>query len=526
MTKFGQLVMGPAGSGKSTYCNTVYEHYAAIGRPVRVINLDPAAESFAYPCAVNICDLVSLDDVVEECELGPNGGLVMAMEYVLEEGLDWLEEEISQFNDDEYFMLDCPGQIELYSHIPVMKDLVDFLTNRLDMRLCGVYCLDVMFISDTPKFISGALSALSVMINIDLPHVNVLTKCDLVASSEDRLEEFLECDTTDLCLKIQEGISDKMKHLTIKMAELLQEYSLVSFTQVDRDDEESIERLLEMVNLAIQYGENLEPEDKDYLPEEEMDGSDEDFVASDVLIIDEFICTATQLGGLQGGSPRGDIISAFGAVVFTMERSIEAGIAELTKISGNAERRESSRIPLDDQVEIVTTLMSSTERQLRELQVVVDEMAAIASEKSRHAQVQRHRGILTDLREHYRGVSKTLHHELRRTTLLSSVEEGRIGKSEIHDDDESNLLRERGGIEASIRAMDEMLSTASDTREKLEQQNNVFVKMKGKLGQIGSTIPGVDGLIRKIRARKRKEQIILGLTLGVCGCLTIWYRFM
>lgn len=31
MAKFGQLVMGPAGSGKSTYCNTVYEHYAAIG---------------------------------------------------------------------------------------------------------------------------------------------------------------------------------------------------------------------------------------------------------------------------------------------------------------------------------------------------------------------------------------------------------------------------------------------------------------------------------------------------------------
>lgn len=66
-----------------------------------------------------------------------------------------MEEQISQFNDDEYFMLDCPGekragvksarpvdrysgQIELYSHIPVMKDLVDFLTNRLDMRLCGM----------------------------------------------------------------------------------------------------------------------------------------------------------------------------------------------------------------------------------------------------------------------------------------------------------------------------------------------------------------------------------------------------
>lgn len=49
----------------------------------------------------------------------------------------------------------------------------------------------------------------------------------------------------------------------------------------------------------------------------------------------------------------------------------------------------------------------------------------------------------------------------------------------------ANLLRERGGLEASIRAMDEMLTNASDTREKLEQQNSVFVKMKGKLGEIG-----------------------------------------
>ena len=42
--KFGQLVVGPPGSGKSTYCAALARHLRALGRPSAVINLDPAAE--------------------------------------------------------------------------------------------------------------------------------------------------------------------------------------------------------------------------------------------------------------------------------------------------------------------------------------------------------------------------------------------------------------------------------------------------------------------------------------------------
>lgn len=34
---------------------------------------DPAAEEFAYPVSFDVRDLVTLEDVVEECSLGPNG---------------------------------------------------------------------------------------------------------------------------------------------------------------------------------------------------------------------------------------------------------------------------------------------------------------------------------------------------------------------------------------------------------------------------------------------------------------------
>ena len=36
-------------------------------------NLDPAAESFDYSLAFDIRDLISVEDVMEELDLGPNG---------------------------------------------------------------------------------------------------------------------------------------------------------------------------------------------------------------------------------------------------------------------------------------------------------------------------------------------------------------------------------------------------------------------------------------------------------------------
>ena len=70
--KFAQLVMGSAGTGKSTYCDAIQQHAAAKGRTVRVANFDPAAEHFKYPVAFDIRDLISVDDVQAEMQFGPN----------------------------------------------------------------------------------------------------------------------------------------------------------------------------------------------------------------------------------------------------------------------------------------------------------------------------------------------------------------------------------------------------------------------------------------------------------------------
>ncbi len=41
--RYATLVMGPAGSGKSTFCNTLVDYMQTHQRSVHVLNLDPGS---------------------------------------------------------------------------------------------------------------------------------------------------------------------------------------------------------------------------------------------------------------------------------------------------------------------------------------------------------------------------------------------------------------------------------------------------------------------------------------------------
>jgi GPN-loop GTPase len=54
MGKTCQLVMGPAGSGKSTFCTAIQSYCEASKRRIHLVNLDPAADKFEYAPALSI----------------------------------------------------------------------------------------------------------------------------------------------------------------------------------------------------------------------------------------------------------------------------------------------------------------------------------------------------------------------------------------------------------------------------------------------------------------------------------------
>ena len=256
-------------------------YFQSARRPCNLVNLDPAAEDIQYEAAVDVRNLIGLDDVAEELDFGPNGGLVFCMEHLCE-NLEWLHSEFDAVgsSDDEYFIVDCPGQIELFTHLPVMKKIVNAFLSW-NIHVCAVYLIDVLFIDDPAKYISGAMMALSAMIQLEVPHVNVISKCDLrdrasgtlnVSGSESAIgddhqdsqevEDYLVPDTLKLrglVDTIHASASDSFKQLHNAICTLLDDYTMVNFVALNIKSEESIELVLSHVDNAMNYGEDLEP---------------------------------------------------------------------------------------------------------------------------------------------------------------------------------------------------------------------------------------------------------------------------
>ncbi|ETW84367.1 hypothetical protein HETIRDRAFT_439143 [Heterobasidion irregulare TC 32-1] len=276
--RYAVLVTGPAGAGKSTFCGAMMTHIATSKRTAHLVNLDPAAapESFEYAPSIDIKDLVSLEDVMGELGYGPNGGLVYCFEYLLE-NMDWFEEELGEY-DDDYLIIDCPGQIELYTHHPFLPTLVKNLS-RLGMRTCAVYLLESQFMEDKYKFFSGVLSAMSAMVNLEVPWINIMSKMDLVTgSSEDpaggrngirtrrNIAQYLDPDP--LLLAAPRGREDarglenpKFHALNQALVQLIEDHPLVSFLPLDLTSPDSIELVLSSIDYSMQYGEDEEPKE-------------------------------------------------------------------------------------------------------------------------------------------------------------------------------------------------------------------------------------------------------------------------
>eukprot|EP00112_Aurelia_sp_Birch-Aquarium-sp1_P001554 Seg1167.11 transcript_id=Seg1167.11/GoldUCD/mRNA.D3Y31 product="GPN-loop GTPase 2" protein_id=Seg1167.11/GoldUCD/D3Y31 len=254
---FGQVVIGPPGSGKTTYCSGMLQFLTGIGRKVAVVNMDPANDTLPYECKVDISDLVTLKEVMDCLKLGPNGGLIYCMEFV-EKNLEWFRERLQQLADDGYyFLFDCPGQVELYTHHDSVKKIFKFLEKN-NFRLVAVHLVDSHYCSDPGKFISVLLTSLSTMLQIELPHVNVLSKMDLIQQYGKlpfNIEFFTDVLDLSYLLEIfeKDPFFKKYQKLNKALTDVIQDYGLVSFTALCVEDKETMLNLVKLIDKAGGY---------------------------------------------------------------------------------------------------------------------------------------------------------------------------------------------------------------------------------------------------------------------------------
>lgn len=224
-------------------------------RVVHCVNLDPAAEYLPYQPEIDIRDAINVPEVMKRYKFGPNGALVCCLELIAHGKGEWFDDVIGEHEYD-YLLIDFPGQIEIYSHMTILSDLMKSLELK-GYNILIVYCMDVQYMSDPTKFLSGSLVALSTMTMLPIPHINILTKCDLLTDKEkEKIDWFTEMETSALAEKVKEGT--KLHTLTDAICEVIERYRLVQWHMFDLTKDEKVTELLAEIDMILQYFESVD----------------------------------------------------------------------------------------------------------------------------------------------------------------------------------------------------------------------------------------------------------------------------
>ncbi|SHO76748.1 Similar to S.cerevisiae protein GPN2 (Putative GTPase with a role in biogenesis of RNA pol II and polIII) [Malassezia sympodialis ATCC 42132] len=255
MVRYGQLVVGPPGSGKTTYCHGMHQFLTALERGVHIVNLDPANDTVPYPCAISLAELISVRDVMEELQLGPNGAMLYCMEY-LEHNLDWLEARLAALEHD-YVIFDLPGQVELTTNHPSLTRILERLQKQ-DWRLVAVHLSDATHITDPARYVALLMLALRAMLMLELPHVNVLSKMDLLDDAQQEqlafpLDYYTEVQDLRYLSDHLAETQPRVARMCAVLGELVEDFGLVAFEPLAVEDQASMLHLLGVLDRAIGY---------------------------------------------------------------------------------------------------------------------------------------------------------------------------------------------------------------------------------------------------------------------------------
>jgi GTPase SAR1 family protein len=108
------IILGMAGSGKTTFVRKLEEYLVEKDKETYVINLDPAVHDTLYEPNLDIRDTIKYKDVMKTHGLGPNGAIMTCLNLFstnVHKIIDVLEKK----TELDFITIDTPGQLEVFS---------------------------------------------------------------------------------------------------------------------------------------------------------------------------------------------------------------------------------------------------------------------------------------------------------------------------------------------------------------------------------------------------------------------------
>ncbi len=171
------VMMGPAGSGKTTLA-------AALGKwieenqeySVGYVNLDPGVRVLPYKPDFDVREWFTIEKIMEQEGLGPNGAMMRASELLAERRRDL--RKIIRSIRKEIVIIDTPGQSEIFIFREAGPKITDAL--KLIATTIGVYLVDPTITSLVSELATSLFMGLITQLRLDIPVVPAITKADIV----------------------------------------------------------------------------------------------------------------------------------------------------------------------------------------------------------------------------------------------------------------------------------------------------------------------------------------------------------
>ena len=240
MSTINLIVLGMAGSGKTTFVEKLEEEIANKDKESYIINLDPAVMDTLYEPNLDIRDTVKYKEVMASNNLGPNGAILTCLN-LFSTNIDKVVSILEPKTDLDFIVIDTPGQLEVFSWSASGKLISDSFSILFPSIL--IYIIDMPRCNNPNTFSSNMLYALSIMYKMKLPLLIAFNKADSAKAS--KVTEWMD-DHESLQNELKKK-DDYMSTFSSSLSLLLNEfYKTIKFVKVSSKTGEGFDELIKM----------------------------------------------------------------------------------------------------------------------------------------------------------------------------------------------------------------------------------------------------------------------------------------
>ena len=238
MQTINLIVLGMAGSGKTTFVQKLEEEIANLDKESYIINLDPAVMDTLYEPNLDIRDTVKYKEVMLSNNLGPNGAILTCLN-LFSTNIDKVISILESKKDLDFVVTDTPGQLEVFSWSASGKLISDSFSIIFPSIL--IYIIDLPRCSNPNTFCSNMLYALSIMYKMKLPLLIAFNKADI--AKDTKVIEWM--DDYESLQKVLKTKDDYMSTFSSSLSLLLAEfYKTIKYVKVSSKTGEGFDELI------------------------------------------------------------------------------------------------------------------------------------------------------------------------------------------------------------------------------------------------------------------------------------------